>query len=224
MTARRTVALLTENLTSKLLSLAAAVLLWIALVDAPELTTTVEVPIQFRNFPAGLDIASQTGERVSLQVRGPRAAMSSGAFSRTAAILDLSSMKDEGARTFNIQEAITDLPARISVVRAVPNQIRVALERHVSRAVPVLPPTLPPGYRLSRYTISPPTVVISGPASQVEAVGGAQTDPVDSGTIRKLPDDAALDVRLQTFVDNPRVRIDSVSVVDVKLYIERIRD
>ena len=64
MTAPKAVRLLTDHFLWKLLSLVMATMLWIAVVDEPELTTNVTVPVEFRNLAAGLDLGSDVPDRV----------------------------------------------------------------------------------------------------------------------------------------------------------------
>ncbi len=221
---RRAAALVTHNFIWKLLSVAASIMLWVALVDSPELTASVPVSIEFRNYPAGLDTGSQSVDRIQLQVRGPRESLSPSSFDRTAAVIDLSSIRQPAERTFDLESTIVGLPPRISILRTVPSQLRIRLERHVTREVPIRLPRAPDGVRYVQSELKPDRAVISGPESQVQLVEFVQTDPLDSGTIEGSAEDKPIQTKLHTFVDNPRVRIDSVSTVDVKILIERVRD
>ncbi len=224
---RRLYAALTRNLYIKLISLAVAVLLWFALVDAPLLTTYIAAPVEFKNFPVGLDVGTQLPDRVQLQVRGPRDALAGNSFARTSVVLDLESLQDAGERTFDVPGSIVDLPPRVEMVRAIPYQLRVVLERHVRRSVPVrlrFSGPVPQGFRIAKHTIEPDTLVVSGPESQVNAVEEAQCDPLDFGNIDRSADEKLVEARLHTYIENPRVRIDSASMVSVKVFLEKIKD
>lgn len=225
---RRIVSSITENLLWKLFSLVAAILLWFALIEAPELTTSISAPVEFKNFPAGLDIGSDIPDQVQLQVRGPRDALAGNSFARTAILLDLENPTKPGERTFDVPPSVVGLPSRVQLVRAIPFQLRISLERHIRREVAVrlrfATEGLPSGYRIVKSLVTPETVVISGPESNVRDVEFVQTDPVDFGTIEKGQEERIIESRVHTFIENPRVRIDSVSMVDAKVYIERIRD
>lgn len=217
----------TGNLYIKLISLAVAILLWFALVDAPVLTASISAPIELKNFPADLDVGSELPEQVQLQVQGPRDALAGNSFDRTAVVLDLEPMRSAGERTFDVTASIVGLPPRVELMRAIPFQLRVVLERHVRRTVPVrlrFSGTVPEGFRIAKHTINPDTLIISGPESQVKAVDEAQCDPLDFGTVDRSTDEKLVEARLHTFVDNPRVRIDSASMVNVKVFLEKIKD
>src|SRR5262245_59383800 len=130
---RRMYTVATGNLYIKLISLAVAILLWFALVDAPVLTASISAPIEFKNFPPDLDVGSELPERVQLQVQGPRDALAGNSFERTAVVLDLEPMRNAGERTFDVSASLVGLPPRVELMRAIPFPLRVVLERHVRR-------------------------------------------------------------------------------------------
>ena len=57
----------------KIVSLAAALGLWVVLVGDPEVMTSISAPIHYKNLPRDLDIASEVPERVQIEIRGPSA-------------------------------------------------------------------------------------------------------------------------------------------------------
>ena len=101
--------LLTDHFLWKLLSLVMAAMLWIAIVDEPELTTNVTAPVEFRSLGAGLDLGSDVPDRVVLQLRGPRSRLSVATGPRSAVVLDLSGQSRPGERTFTVQEVNLNL-------------------------------------------------------------------------------------------------------------------
>ena len=50
---------LTRNLVWKLLSLAAAFFFWLNVASEPDLATIISVPVEYNNFPRGLEISSR---------------------------------------------------------------------------------------------------------------------------------------------------------------------
>ncbi|HEX4593282.1 MAG TPA: hypothetical protein VH157_03355, partial [Bryobacteraceae bacterium] len=78
----------THNIGWKLLSLAIAVALWIAVAREPELATSLSVPVELKNIPDDLDIGSSVPDRVHLEVRGPSGRLSRDNLSDAAMILD----------------------------------------------------------------------------------------------------------------------------------------
>jgi hypothetical protein len=214
------------NFVSKVFSLVAAILLWFALVEGPELTATIAVPVHFRNFPAGLDLAGdEIVDQVQLQVRGPRDALALSKFANTAVVFDVSGFSQPGSRTFTVPDAISGLPPQASVIRAMPYQMRLSFERHVTAKVPiqVSVTALPPILRVARIEVNPPEATIAGPESQVRRITSVQTDSFDFGTIGKDFNGNTIEARLHTYIENRRVTV-SVSTADVKVHVEKLSD
>ena len=64
-----------HNFGIKLLSLALAVGLWLAVASDPSAEVAVDVPIVFRNIPENLEISSENVPRSQIRVRGPQRAV-----------------------------------------------------------------------------------------------------------------------------------------------------
>ncbi len=196
-------------------------MLWFAFIDSPELLSSVSVPIEFRNAPRGFDIGSDSPDDVQLQLSGPRQSLVPDRLSGVAVVLDLAPQTRAGERTYNVTEYIVGLPLGVSVVRATPTQLRVILERRLQRELPIRL-RLPNGYTASRYTLQPSVVKVSGPESRVKNLTYVETDELDLGG-DDTSGERTLTTRLNTYVNDPRVRIDSASVVEVNVTIEPIR-
>lgn len=211
---------LTENFGWKLVSLALAVALWLAVVGDSDIATSVAAPIEYRNAPANLEISSETAETVHLEVQGPSAQLGSSSLSRIAVVLDLSSVSRPGERTFTVGQSNVRLPAGVRLVRAIPAQLRLRFDRRTSREVPVTvrfagPP--PDGYRVRSHEVLPPILRIVGPESRVNLVSFAETDPIN---LDEVVGDR--EFRVQTFVGDPHVRLESSPEVVVRVSVEKL--
>jgi YbbR domain-containing protein len=211
--------LLFENLGWKLLSVALAFLLWLIVVDRPELARSVSVPIEYRNIPENLEMSSNVPDRVHLEVRGSSTRLEGADLSGAAVVLDLAAIHGPGERTFTIDEDRVRLPFGLRLVRAIPAQLRIEFEQRVSREVPVrvhFSTSPPAGYRVQGQEVSPAKIRIVGPASRVNGIEYAETDPIDlSQTV------SAAEFRVHAFVRDPQVRFVSEPVVRVKVVLEK---
>ncbi|MEO8028310.1 MAG: CdaR family protein, partial [Bryobacteraceae bacterium] len=70
------------------------------------------------------------------------------------------------------------------------------------------------GFKVERYEIDPPTLRVAGPAELVKQVTGAQTDALNLSTTEH---DA--DFRVNTFVADSQVRLDSPPIVKVHVVV-----
>lgn len=207
----------------KLISLAAAVLLWILVASEPELSTFVTVPVQFKNLPDGIEIGSDVIESVYLELRGPSGELRlpGGELRgiddsrRYAVVLDMSHVRP-GERTFTIDEGDVKLPRGIHLVRAVPSQLRFDFEQREWRSVPVEVRFGPvqPGYELTGFTVTPPALRVEGPQSRVNLIKRVVTDPVDLSQVV-----GSAEFHVNCFVEDPHVRFASRSQATVNVQV-----
>jgi YbbR domain-containing protein len=209
---------LSENMGAKLLSLVAAFLLWVALVDEPELIETVSVPVEYRNLDASLDLSPEAPNRVQIQVRGPRSRLGEVNGEKTNIVLDLGQMRQASARTFSITPDTINLPNRVSLVRAMPSQMRVVLERRLQKDLAVNPTFVSsPNFRVLTAEVSPQTIRVAGPESSVNAATSLSTEPIDLATV-----DPAKPLRVSVLLTDPELSITGSAVVTVKLSLEKL--
>jgi len=213
--------MLTENLLWKLFSLAVAFGFWWALAGETEVATSVPASVQYRNVPPELELNTDDIQRLFLKVRGPAARLSTASLSQTMLVLDLENATQPGEQTFTIGPKNLRLPPGVSLVRVVPPQVRVRLERRAFKDVPVEvrfagPP--PHGYRVVKQQVQPSRLRLVGPESRLEQVGPVQTDPIDLSS--KL---ANAEFRVPVFLPDPQVRFDEPDpVVTVRVTLEKI--
>ncbi|HTW64104.1 MAG TPA: CdaR family protein [Bryobacteraceae bacterium] len=177
--------LFTENLGWKLLSLAIAVGLWLAVAREPEVATSLSVPVEFRNMRDDLDISGNLPDRVRLELRGPSGRLTRDNLSAVAAVLDLSDAQ-AGQRTYTIHARNLSLPSGVTFYRAVPSQITLHFDELTVRQEPVLPvfANQPAGYQIVSDQFSPTQVKIRGSEERVGSITQVKTDPIDlSGVV-----------------------------------------
>lgn len=210
---------LTHNLLLKLASLMLSVLLWFAIVGEPELVTTRMVPILYRNLRKELMIGVDSLDGVRVVLRGSTSKLTSAAVSDLAVVLDLASVNGPGERTFTVSDDDLHLPPGVTFLRAMPSQFRFHFARLKTKDVPLqvrfaAPP--PGGYRVVREEVIPETLRIAGPERRVDATASAQTDAIDLSAATQ-----SAEFQVNTFVDDPQVRLVSPPMVTVKVTIEK---
>jgi YbbR domain-containing protein len=208
----------THNIGWKLLSLAIAVALWIAVAREPELATSLSVPVELKNIPDDLDIGSSVPDRVHLEVRGPSGRLSRDNLSDAAMILDLADAH-AGERTYTIRPSNFSLPSGVMFYRAIPSQVTLRFDRLTSQNVKVFPrysKPPQPGYRIRAYVLEPENIRIRGPEERVRRIDRVWTDPVDlSGVI------SAAEFHTHVNVGDAQVRLDPSAAVTLKVTLER---
>lgn len=185
--------LFTYNLALKLLSLIIAFSVWFFVNfgerDAEE---TMRAPLELRNIPAHLIITSPRVDFIDLRISGPRALLGRVDRDRLAISLDLGGVRP-GAAVFRVDADMMNLPRGVKVVRITPAQLTMELERVGHKSVPVhlrLNGKIPNGLQVTDTKVAPDTVQVTGPASDVEDVQSATTEPLEvrdarAGTIER---------------------------------------
>lgn len=207
--------LFTENIPAKLFSILIAFLLWVALVDEPELIETVTVPVEYRNLASFLDLAPDAPSRIQLQVRGPRGRLNEVSPDRTNIVLDLGGMNQPSSRTFTIQENSINLPPTVTLVRAMPSQLRVKLERRLFKELPVTvsyEDPLPAYLKIISTEIYPTSVKVVGPESRINLATSIPTEPISLKDIT-----APGPLRVNVLLTDPELSIVGSALVTIKL-------
>jgi len=174
----------TRNLPLKLLSLLIAVGLWL-FVNFGERDTEVslKVPLELRNIPAHLMITSPRVEFIDLRVSGPRTLLGRIDRNRLSIGLDLNGIRP-GPAVFRVDAEVLSLPRGVKVIRINPAQVTLEMERVGHKSVPVRVRIVgkpPPDLQVVETKVSPETVQVVGPASDIEDVHAANTEPIDLG-------------------------------------------
>jgi YbbR domain-containing protein len=207
--------LFTENIPAKLLSILIAFLLWFALVDEPELIETVTVPVEYRNLASNLDLSPDAPNRIQLQVRGARTRLNEVSPDRTNIVLDLASMRDPSARTFTIQDNAINLPPTVTLVRAIPSQLRVKLERRLYKDLPVTityEEPIPSYLKVISSTIGPEHIKVVGPESRINLATSLATEPISMKDVK-----SGAPIRVNVLLADPELSIVGSPLVTVNL-------
>jgi YbbR domain-containing protein len=206
------------NFGYKVVSVALAVGLWLALARDPAASVAVTVPIEFHNIPTNLEISSVNIPEAQVRVRGPERLIHELRPQEVHVEVDLSGVKP-GERTFDLTAQQVRQPRDLEVAQIIPSQVRLSFDTAAIRQVEVRPRvigTFAGGYRIAQVLADPATLSISGPKQRVEAVEAATTDPVDAtGNMGKST------FVTNAFVPDPLVQIVHPMPVRVTVIMEK---
>jgi len=165
-----------QNFWIKLLSLALAVGLWLAVAHDPIASVEVRVPIEF-SLPDNIVIDSNSFTQAQVLVRGPKRLMHRLEPGDVRAEVDLSNVQP-GERTFELH---VHVPQDMEVVQIIPSQFHLTFDSRDTRTIEVHPHItgIASGMRIAQVIADPSEVTVTGPRRRVEALESAGTDPVD---------------------------------------------
>jgi YbbR domain-containing protein len=169
-----------RNIGLKVLALAIAMLLWFTMAGEHVVERIVRVPLEMQNRPERLELVGSPPDQVEVHLRG-----SSGLLSRLqpgdiVAILDLEAARP-GSRLFHLRTDQVRSPFGVTVSQVIPQTVSLAFENGEARTVPIradVEGEPAPGYVLGKVTVSPSSVEVVGPSSDVHALREATTEPV----------------------------------------------
>jgi hypothetical protein len=218
-TAKTVAQVVFRNTGWKLLSLALATLVWIAIYREPIIFSVLAAPVQFKNAPSELEISSDIVEAVDIETRGPAGLLRNLSEKRVAVVLDFTNVRDPGERTFTIERKNTNLPSGVEMVRIIPSQLRFTFERRIVRKISVEPQVsgvLPHGLHLVAAVSLPAELAITGPESKVHKVIVLRTDPVDLNGVFEDKN-----VRVTAYLPNAQLRFKDAPEVTVKVTVAK---
>lgn len=208
-----------ENFGWKALSIVIAVAIWALVASEPELSTFATARVVYKNLPDDLEVASQPVSEISLELHGPSGELRGiGDGVRPVVVLDMTGVVP-GERTFAVGEGNIRLNRRVTLVHAIPSEVRLDFERRATREIPVRARFVGDGqhgYIVAGSEVSPATLTVAGPASHVARIVAVNTDPVDVTNVV-----GAKEFRVNAFVEDPFVRFRSSPLVTVTVTMKK---
>jgi YbbR domain-containing protein len=164
----------------KLLSVALAVVLWMAVSGERTVERMLRVPLELQQFPPGLELQGEIPSTVEVRVRGASGSLARLGPADVIAEIDMRGARP-GKRLFPLPLAQVRAPFDVQVLQVTPSSIAMLLEPSATRAVPIAPTVdgkPAPGFVVGKVVCDPRTVDVVGPESSVERVAEALTEAV----------------------------------------------
>ncbi len=175
----------------KTLSIGIALLLWLFVSGDETVERGLRVPLEFQQFPAGVEMMGEAPSLIDVRVRGGSSTLSRLGAGDIVAQLDLKAAR-VGRRLYQITPEQVRVPFGVQVVQVTPPTIVLAFEISATKQVPVVPELdgePAPGFVIGTTQVDPPTVEVVGPESAIARVVQATTEPVPVGGARNAVKD-----------------------------------
>lgn len=206
-----------NNLGLKLIALVLAFLLWVQTASRQTIQTTVSIPVEFVNMPAGLEISNNYEKVVDVVIRSG----SGRGVDELTAVVDLR-RAEPGMLVMPLTDKnIRNRPSTVEILSISPQSIRLQLERTASRIVPVEAeitgsPAL--GFEVSAVSLDPERVKVVGPESRLNDKVTAITAPIVLNGRT-----AGFTENVYMYLEDPLLRLENPLPVSVTLKIEEKR-
>jgi hypothetical protein len=164
----------------KLVSIVLAALLWLVVAGEQIVERALRIPLEYVNLPAALELVGEPPTVVDVRVRGSSGALSRIAPGELVALVDVRAARP-GLRLFHMSGSDVRAPFGVEVVQVTPSNLSMTFEPSASKVVPITPTVEgqpAAGLAIGTVTIEPSTVTVVGPASVIEMVTEAVSEPV----------------------------------------------
>ncbi|MEW6214806.1 MAG: CdaR family protein [Nitrospirota bacterium] len=204
-----------ENLALKIAAVLLSIVLWIFVTSRGQSEISVDVPLDFKNIPTGLEMVNSSAKMVSLNIKGQERLIKNIKPSDVRVYIDLSKAK-KGEGIYYINKDNIKLPHAATIKNITPSNVKVITEETVTKTVkvsPVIVGTLEKGFYVKSINVVPETIVIEGIMSEIRKVNTVKTEPMD---ITGFNEAFTQDLKLDLTGINIRARS---NVVNVKVVI-----
>lgn len=176
-----------KNLGLKIVAVLLSVVLWIFVTSRGQSEISLDVPLEFRNIPAGLEMVNHSSKTVNLNIKGQERLIKNVKAAEVRVSVDLSKAK-KGEGVYYIGRKEINLPRGLSVTNINPSSVKITTEETISKTVKVLPVIVgepEKGYFVKSVDVVPQYVVIEGVRSEVIKVGNVKTEPIDISAFKE---------------------------------------
>jgi YbbR domain-containing protein len=200
----------------KLTSVLLALLLWIAINGEPQSAIVLKVPLEYRNYPKGIEVLGDTLNTVDVRLSASSSLIKRLDPADIAAVIDLSDWS-LGERTYSITTDNIHLPHGATLTKITPNKVRLKFEPTRRKTVEIRPRItgkVAEGNRIDSVLSHPSEVEIEGPEGHLSAIDFVSTDSVDvSGR------SDSYETRAHLYVEDQLVRFPKEQETTVELII-----
>jgi YbbR domain-containing protein len=212
-----------RNFHMKLTSVLLALLLWVAINGEPQSAIVLKVPLEYRNYPKGIEVLGDTLNTVDVRLSASSSLIKRLDPADIAAVINLSDWS-LGERTYSITPDNIRVPHGASLTKITPNKVRLKFEptrRKIVEIRPRITGKLAEGYEIESVLSHPGEVQIEGPEGHLTAIEFVSTDSVDvSGRSDSFETRAHLYVEDQ-LVRFPKEQETTVEVIITPLPVQK---
>jgi hypothetical protein len=205
-----------RNFGLKVLAIALGIVIWFLVSGELIVERALRIPLEFVNLPANLELVGDAPTVVDVRVRGSSGALGRMGNGELIAVLDVR-LARPGQRLFHLTGGDVRAPFGIEVVQISPSSVPITFERSATKRVPVvasLAGAPGDGFIVGQIVTEPEAVDIVGPATAVERLTEAITEPVSvDGAIGSVADTVNIGVADPTV----RLRVPAAAKVIVQI-------
>ncbi len=217
-----------RNWPLKLLALGLAFAIWVAVTGESRILQVYSAPLDIK-LPRDCVLAGPAPTQVSVSLRGPESQIRRLDPFKLAFRVDVSDAPPGQRNVQLAAESLVGVPRGIEVVQIEPDRFQLLVDRRMQKVLTVAPSLVgapSPGYRFYGVRVTPDTLEVEGPRTEVAGLDRVRTDPIhlEGHTAPFTVDVNAVPDRPATRVVDPReVRVQiEVDVAPVKVAFDSL--
>jgi YbbR domain-containing protein len=200
-----------ENLGLKIAAVLLSIVLWIFVTSRGQSEISVDVPLEFKDIPSGLEIVNHSVKTVSLNIKGQERLINNLKSSDIKVYVNLSKTK-KGENIYYITRDDIKLPHGIIVANINPSSVKIITEetkRKTVKVIPLISGEIQKGFYVKSVDVSPQTVEVEGIKSEIRKINSIKTELLD---ISGMNETFTQNLRLDLSGRNIRTNIGEVKV------------
>jgi len=209
---------LVKNLLPKFVTLLLVLFCWLLINARQGGVQSVAAQVKFHGLPEYLALKNDLPTDLDVQLKILSTIFISAKKLETVADIDLSKVH-EGVNTIPVAVESFQLPLGVSVIKVVPEVLKITAEKKVYRDLPVRfrkTGRLPKGLKLKSVTLEPAKVKVFGPESSLAHLTQIDTEALDLGALARSQ---TLEVKILS--PSPQVRLSSDESVRARLVVAK---
>ena len=200
-----------ENLGLKIASILLSIFLWVFVTSRGLSEMSLDIPLEFKNVPAGLELVHQSTKVVSLSIKGQERFIKDIRSPDIRVYVDLGKAK-KGEGVYYLNRDNVKHPHIVNVINITPSYVKVQLDETITKTVPVRPVVIgtpESGFYVKSIEVIPKTVVIEGVRSELKKIYNLKTEPID---VTRFNETFSYNVKLDMTSVNVRTKKDEVNI------------
>ncbi|NWF52681.1 MAG: hypothetical protein HXY47_06315 [Nitrospirae bacterium] len=202
-----------KNIGLKVTAVLLSFLLWVFATSRGVSEISLDVPLEFKNIPNGLELMYYGVKVVNLTIKGQERLIRTISPADIRVWVDLSKAK-KGEGIYAINKNNMRLPLTVTVKNITPSSVKILLDESFSKRVRVKPVVIGEpkrGYHVKSVSVVPRNIEIEGASSKIKNIDKIKTEPIDiTGLDETLTEDLKLDVsgmNIRTEVEEVTVKV-----------------
>ncbi len=216
--------LIVKNVQYKIIAILISIVVWVFIISEENIEKTIRVPLKINKSDHTVVVNDVTKE-VAVTVSGSRSIIKSLQSLNLFAEINIDD-NSLGLGSYRILPEKMNIPQYLEVNSINPASVLINLEELVQKEVPVIPRfqgTLPHGYMIKRYKVTPENVYIEGAERFVNKTRKVYLKVIDLSSMTQIPESGTMTIKTLADFNTKNIWLKNQENFEVELTIQRLK-